>query len=197
VVEAGTAEQVATIRRSGRDPAAFEAFYRQHVGEVRGFIARRVTDPYTVADLTAEVFLQVIDAAAEYRGGRGGARGWLYGIARNVVAGHRRTDQRRQDREVRIAGRRLLDGEEILRIEERIDAAREVAALTPELALLPEGERAVLELVGCDGLTLAEAAAALGIRTGTARVRLHRARRAVRRPARLDGPPPRTVEERA
>jgi RNA polymerase sigma-70 factor (ECF subfamily) len=196
-VGTSTGEEAAAIRRSGRDPAAFEAFYRRHVAEVGRFIARRVDDPYTVADLTAEVFLQVIDAAEGYRGGPGGARGWLYGIARNVVAAARRDTQRRQQREVRVAGRRLLDGEELLRIEERIDAARQLAALTPELAALPEGERAVLELVGYDGLTLTEAAAALGIRPGTARVRLHRARRAVRPlpdPAALPAPQP--VEER-
>jgi RNA polymerase sigma-70 factor (ECF subfamily) len=48
------------------------------------------------------------------------------------------------------------------------------------LQALPDGERAVLELVSVDGFTVAEAAAALGIRPVTARVRLHRARRALR-----------------
>ncbi|WP_267892143.1 sigma factor-like helix-turn-helix DNA-binding protein, partial [Streptomyces caniscabiei] len=45
---------------------------------------------------------------------------------------------------------------------------------------LPEGERAVVELVAVDQLSVTEAAAALGIRKVTARVRLHRARRALR-----------------
>src|SRR5438067_3470319 len=45
------------------------------------------------------------------------------------------------------------------------------------LAGLPPDERAVLELVAIDGLPVKDAAAALGIRHGTARVRLHRARR--------------------
>ena len=38
----------------------------------------------------------------------------------------------------------------------------------------------MLELVAIDGLPVKAAAAALGIRHGTARVRLHRARRAAR-----------------
>jgi RNA polymerase sigma-70 factor (ECF subfamily) len=45
---------------------------------------------------------------------------------------------------------------------------------------LPDGERAVLELVALDELSLAEAAAAVGIRPVAARVRLHRARRKLR-----------------
>lgn len=51
---------------------------------------------------------------------------------------------------------------------------------------LPEGERVVLELIAVDQLTVTEAAAALGIRQVTARVRLHRARKALRAQA---GPP--------
>ncbi len=45
---------------------------------------------------------------------------------------------------------------------------------------LPDAERAVLELVAIDELSVAEAAAAAGVRSGTARVRLHRARRKLR-----------------
>ncbi len=45
---------------------------------------------------------------------------------------------------------------------------------------LSEGERAVLELVALDELSVAEAAAAVGVRAVTARVRLHRARRILR-----------------
>jgi RNA polymerase sigma-70 factor (ECF subfamily) len=62
---------------------------------------------------------------------------------------------------------------------EKIDAVRQFRALHRRLQALPEGERAVLELVSVDGLTVAEAAAALGIRPVAARVRLHRARRAL------------------
>jgi RNA polymerase sigma factor (sigma-70 family) len=45
---------------------------------------------------------------------------------------------------------------------------------------LSDSERAVLELVAVDELTVSEAASALGIRKVTARVRLHRARRRMR-----------------
>jgi RNA polymerase sigma-70 factor (ECF subfamily) len=49
----------------------------------------------------------------------------------------------------------------------------------------------VLELVAVDGLTVSEAAAALGIRAVTARVRLHRARVALRdQPVKAQNPNP-------
>jgi len=168
------------VRSIGTDPAAFTQFYRAHVDEVTRFVARRVADPQLAADLTAEVFLAVIEAAAHYRGSFGGPRTWLYGIARNVIAAEFRSSAREHRAERMVAGRRLLDADDIERMVEKIDALRQVRELHAGLQALPEGERAVLELVSVDGLTVAEAAAALNIRQVTARVRLHRARHALR-----------------
>jgi RNA polymerase sigma factor (sigma-70 family) len=168
------------VRSIGTDPAAFTEFYRAHVAEVTRFVTRRVADPQVAADLTAEVFLAVIEAATQYRGSFGGPRTWLYGIARNVIASEFRRSARERGAEQLIAGRRLLDPDDVERLEAQIDAARQVRDLHRELRALPTGERAVLELVSVDGLSVAEAAAALGIRPVTARVRLHRARRALR-----------------
>jgi RNA polymerase sigma factor (sigma-70 family) len=168
-----------SVRSIGTDPAAFTEFYRAHVDEVTRFVTRRVADPQLAADLTAEVFLAAIEAAARYRGSTGGPRTWLYGIARHVIAAEFRRSARERRAEGLIAGRRLLDGDDVDRLVEKIDASRQVRRLHAELQALPEGERAVLELVSVDGLTVAEVAAALGIRPVAARVRLHRARRAL------------------
>ncbi|WP_067465760.1 RNA polymerase sigma factor [Actinomadura macra] len=173
-------EPVNGLAGVGGDPAAFEEFYRRHIEEVSRFVARRVRDPHTAADLTAEVFLAVIDSAHTYRPARGSELGWLYGVARNVVAAEHRRAAREAKAVRRIAGRRLLDAGDLARLEERIDAESAGRRTYEALAELPEGVRAVLELIMVDGLTITEAAAALGIRPVTARVRLHRARTAVR-----------------
>src|SRR6266700_4137068 len=80
----GTEQEIDDLPGIARDPAAFEVFYRLHVVTVTRFVARRVSDPHTVADLTAEVFLAVIDSAHTYRTGRGTRVEWLFGITRNV-----------------------------------------------------------------------------------------------------------------
>jgi RNA polymerase sigma factor (sigma-70 family) len=80
-----------------------------------------------------------------------------------------------------VEGRRLLGDDDLERMQERIDAASHSRELFAAVAQLPEGERAVLELVALDGLSVTEAAAVLGLRPVTARVRLHRARGALRR----------------
>ncbi|CAM5726356.1 RNA polymerase sigma factor OS=Streptomyces glaucescens OX=1907 GN=rpoE PE=3 SV=1 [Streptomyces glaucescens] len=147
---------------------------------VTSFVARRVPDAHTVADLTAEVFLAVLDSAHTYRPGLGSERAWLYGIARNVVSSEHRRLARETRRDQRISGRRLLEPDDIARLEDKLDAESACRHALAALQRLPEGERAVLELIAVDQLTLTEAAAALGIRQVTARVRLHRARRALR-----------------
>ncbi|MBZ3907361.1 MULTISPECIES: RNA polymerase sigma factor [Streptomyces] len=162
------------------DPVAFEVFYRRHVDTVTRFMARRVTDPHTVADLTAETFLAVIDSARAYRPELGSETAWLFGIARNVVAAESRRSARQSALGGRIAGRRLLEADDIDRLEEKLDAEGAGRRALAALDGLPEGERAVIELVAVDQLSVTEAATALGIRKVTARVRLHRARRALR-----------------
>ena len=161
----------------GRDPGAFEVFYRATVHDVERFIARRVTDPHVVADLTAECYLVMIEKAATYRADRGSPRAWAFGIARHVVQDHHRRQARRLHAVTRISGRALLDAQSEDDLVARIDAERYARRLLRAVELLPPAEKVVFELVAVDGLTLDEAARVLGLRTGTARVRLHRARR--------------------
>ncbi|MBF8192328.1 RNA polymerase sigma factor [Nonomuraea sp. K274] len=165
--------------RLNEDPTAFEAFYRRHVDAVMRFVVRRVSDPHLAADLTADIFLAVLDSAHTYVPARGSEIAWLYGVARNVVSAQHRKATREARTVVRVAGRRLMDDDDLVRMEERIDAERRMRGALEAMSGLPEGERAVLELVAIDQLTVTEAATALGIRQVTARVRLHRARRAL------------------
>lgn len=165
---------------AGLDVAAFEPFYRGNVDAIERFIARRVDDPYTAADLTADVFLAAIDAGDTYDPARGSPRAWLFGIARNVTAGHRRSEALRFTALSRIEGRSLLDDDDIARFEERHLAESAAGRLYLSIADLSEAERSVFELVAVDGLSVREAAAALGISRAAARTRLSRARRVLR-----------------
>jgi len=168
------------LRWIGTDPDLFEAFYREHVEDVQRFVARRIGDRERAADLTAEIFLAAIDSAHRYQPRRGSPKAWLYGIARTLLASERRQRGRERVGQSRLRGGALLDEEDAARMDARIDAAAQSRRLYAAMDRLSEAERAVLELVAIDELTVAEAAAAAGIRPVTARVRLHRARRKLR-----------------
>jgi RNA polymerase sigma-70 factor (ECF subfamily) len=179
------------MRWVGTDPDIFEVFYREHVDAVQRFVVRRVGDRERAADLTAEIFIAAIDSAVRYRQQRGTPRTWILGIARVIVANDGRRRDRQRIGEERLRGSALLDEDDAARLDARIDAAARSRELYAAMDQLPDGERAVLELVAIDELTLAEAAAAIGIRPVTARVRLHRARRKLR--TELDAAPPRPI----
>lgn len=164
----------------GTDPDLFEAFYREHVEGLQRFIARRVGEREQAADLAAEIFLAAIESADDYRPSRGTPRAWLYGIARLVIANEARRRSSERAREDRWRAGTLLDSDDAARIDARLDVEAGSRRLYAAMDRLPEAERAMLELVALDELTIAEAAAAAGLRPVTARVRLHRARRKLR-----------------
>ncbi len=113
-------------RRIGQDRGALEAFYRARYEALMRYFTSRVGDPHDVADLVADTFMSAITSAGSYDPRRGRPIAWLYGIAHNV---HRRSHRTRaSDLRVvgKVAGRRLLDGDDIARIEDQIDAARQV-----------------------------------------------------------------------
>ena len=160
-----------------RDPDAFEAFYREHVEALQRFIARRVGTPEAAADLTADVFLAAIEAAPSYDPSCGPVKAWLFGIARHRIADSYRNAARESRATAAVIGSELLDADDLSRIRDRLDAEAASRDLYERLDAIPEPERAVLELVALDDLSVVEAAAALKISKVAARVRLHRARR--------------------
>jgi RNA polymerase sigma-70 factor (ECF subfamily) len=168
------------IARIGRDPDAFEVFYREHVDAISRFVARRVDDPYLAADLTIDVFVAAIESARKSTPVRGLPVGWLYGVARNVVAAERRRQAREQRAVRRLAGRALVDEHDVVRMTQKIDAEAQARSLYLAMDELSQSERAVLELVALEGLPLQQVAALLGIRPEAARKRLHRARQRLR-----------------
>jgi RNA polymerase sigma-70 factor (ECF subfamily) len=160
--------------------AEFERLYRANVDAVTAYFARRSADPHVVADLTADTFVAVITSFGSFDPGRGTGRAWVFGIARRVHASYCEAYSQQQDRLRQLAGRRDLGPDQVEELVERIDAERAGRQLVSQLAALPEADRAVIELVDLAGFRPKEAAAALGLRPGTMRMRLMRARSRLR-----------------
>ena len=155
--------------------AAFERIYRSDVGAITRFFARRCSEPQVVADLTADTFVRAMTSFGTFDAGKGTATSWLYGIARRTYAAHLERSARTRVLELKAAGRRELDTDELAELEARIDAERPGRALLERLAELPELEREAVELVHLCGLAPKEAADVLGVPKGAMRTRLYRA----------------------
>jgi RNA polymerase sigma-70 factor (ECF subfamily) len=91
---------------------------------------------------------------------------WLYGVTRNLIANHNRSDGRRQALALRLRHSAPSTGEQ---------AAE--SGLLEALALLRPSDREALLLVAWEGLSTTELSTVLGCSEVAARARLHRARR--------------------
>jgi len=176
VTEESDAELIACLRS---DPAALDLFYRRHRTRVLDYARRRCRQPADVADLVAATFLAALASADRFDPGRGDVGPWLIGIASRQWGLLCRAERKQQ---LLRAGAVpwTPSSDDIARLEEQIDAARASDQVEAALDRIGPGHREVLWLIGHDGLTVREAAATLGISTGTFRVRLLRARRALR-----------------
>lgn len=159
----------------------FERVYRSEVGPVTAYFARRTRDPQTVADLTADTFVEAMRSFASFDPRRGDVRPWLFAIARHVYARHSERGTRERDAAARHAGSRSLDPDETEELEQRIDAAQRGREIVERLGALPPLDREAIELVDLAELTPKEAAKALGVSSGGLRVRLSRARARLRK----------------
>jgi len=152
------------------DRAARALLFERYVDDVHRFVRRmRGSDPDCVDDLVQATFLAAFQSAAKFRGGH--VRGWLFGIACNQVRGYARTEIRRK---------RALDSVTDFATTPRVSDPIFAAKLLAAIAALSHDLRAALVLVDLEGERGHEAAAVLGIPTGTLWRRVFEARQTLR-----------------
>lgn len=158
----------------------FAYVYRENIGAVTAFFARRCREPQQVADLTSQTFVEAIRSAHTYEG-RGPVRAWLIAIARRVYARHladRTVDAGLIDQ---LGGQLVLAEDEVEDLAARLDARRDGQHLLERAARLSGLEREAVELIDLMDLTPKEAARVLGVSANTLRVRLFRAHNRLRK----------------
>jgi RNA polymerase sigma factor (sigma-70 family) len=161
------------------DASAFEDLYRRYVRRVTGFAATRCSCAADVADVVAQTFVRLLDAAGNYDPARGEPAAFVLGVAANVARDVHRLKGRHRALVARLAGRDLLDADDIERAEAAIDAARAAGTVRDALGTVPAGEQDMIRLVAA-GHTPGQAAHELGISPEAGWTRLSRARRRLR-----------------
>jgi RNA polymerase sigma-70 factor (ECF subfamily) len=135
----------------------FERIYEAHREDVEAYVRRRASAEL-VEDVVADVFVvclrRIDDVPRE-------PLPWLYAVARKTLANERRRRARTAPAEAVVAHDPEPVGD---------------SALAAAFAELAENDREILRLVAWEGLSVAEAATALGCSRVAARVRLHRAK---------------------
>lgn len=155
------------------DPRAERELYDAHVDRVFRLAYRMAGDPHRAQDYTQETFIRGFRRLADFRG-ESALSTWLCAIAVSVTLNGLRSLRRAREREVDLddavtMGARTVAADPDLKTR----MARAIEAL-------PAGYRAVFVMHDVEGYTHEEIATALGVRPGTSKAQLFRARAKLR-----------------
>jgi RNA polymerase sigma factor (sigma-70 family) len=148
--------------------AGFELFFRGQYPSLCRALALLTGDPIEAEDLAQEALARVYERWDRVAG-MASPGGYLYRIALNLQ--RKRVKRRSRPAAVRPASGSGADPAEV--VEARTEVARMLGAL-------PVGQRQALVLIEWLGLDATEAAQMLGIKPASVRVRVHRAKTALR-----------------
>ena len=160
---------VAANSAAGSGGLDFEALYRAARDDVFAYVATLLRDRGAAEDVTALAFERAFRRRRSFDAGRGSARAWLFGIARNAAL----DELRRRSRTAALTADPPAPGDET-------EHALRRAAVRTAIATLPARDRELIALKFHAGLDNAELAAVLGVSVSNAGTRLHRALNSLR-----------------
>lgn len=179
------ANLLAALQRGEED--AFAELVRANTGRMLAVARRILKNDDEAHDATQEAFLQAFRAIDRFQGDALLST-WLHRITVNACL--MRLRHRKRHPELAIEellpafdelGHRVEDGGEWTEdVASRMEQAQLGKVVRDAIDRLPENYRCVLVLRDIEGLSTEESAQALGIRPEAAKMRLHRARQALR-----------------
>ncbi len=171
-------DEAELIQRAQRgDQQAFATLVRSHQQGVFTLALRLTANRETAADVAQEALVRAWRALPRFRGDAAFST-WLHRITVNAASTARRRSRRHEALPLDDYSGRLEDGG--ITPERAGENAELRSALAAALAELPAGQRSVVVLKDVYGWPHQEVADTLDITVTSAKVRLHRARRALR-----------------
>lgn len=169
----------AAIEASIAEPNRFAVVFDRHAAVLFRYLVRRV-GPDEADGMLGELFRIAFERRDSFDVSRASARPWLYGIATNLVAKHRRGEARRLRATARLLAGESPQDDVAGSVAAMVDAGSQWPLVADAIAALRPAERDALVLVVWEGLSYEDVAGALGVPIGTVRSRLNRARRRIR-----------------
>ena len=150
------------------DERAIAEIYARYEGKIYAFLYRRVGEEALAEDLTAQVFLKMLEAIRNGHTWRTSFSGWLYRIAHNLLV----DTYRRQRPEVELDETTLPVEDDGPTPEQELSVFERRRRLQMAIDELPEEQRAVVDLRLRQELTLEEIAEIAGVGRETIKSRL-------------------------
>ncbi len=169
------AVSAAMDRYANGDDSAFGELYDRLAPRLLGFLFRQTGDRTRAEDLVQQTFLQMHCARETYATGAD-VLPWAFAIARRLAI----DAYRRGKREVLDGDLDLAPLVSDLLPEDALRSKRAAERVQETLESLPDGQRIAFELIKLDGLSVAQAAEALGTTVTAVKLRAHRTYEALR-----------------
>lgn len=135
--------------------AALGELYDRYEAKIYSYIFRRTGDQPLAEDMTAQVFLKMLESIRDQKAWHSSFSGWLYRIAHNLVIDHYRRRDRQRPIDIEEAQLMASDQEDPIETAEmNIDAERLRAAIRR----LTEEQAEVVSLRFLEGYSIAEVA---------------------------------------
>ncbi|WP_298838205.1 sigma-70 family RNA polymerase sigma factor [uncultured Roseobacter sp.] len=168
-------------------PDGLAAFVQENSGWMMGVALRILLDRGHAEDAVQSAFSRILEKAESFEG-RGSFRGWMHRITINEALMLRRRIRSRREFDIETLQPRFDSGgcrlepelTEIVTPEQLLGDAQTVRAVTMAIRSLPEDYRIVVCLRDIEGLNTREVSTQLGISEANVKVRLHRARAALK-----------------
>lgn len=155
------------------DEQQFRDLYRDNYQALLAYARRRLSQLSDAENVTAEIFTTAWRRFAQLPEMEAERRLWLYGIARNVLANHRRSVSRSLHLNERALG---LAPEHSGASDEWVDDASDLSTVVGALNLLGATDRELLMLSLWEELKNPQIAVVMGISVANVAVRIHRAK---------------------
>jgi RNA polymerase sigma-70 factor (ECF subfamily) len=176
----GVPDEVLWRECGAGDGDAFGVLFERHADAVFRYCLSRCGSWHDAEELVSITFLEAWRQRNRLRPEKDTLLPWLLGVATNADRNRARASRRHAEFLARLPHSDLRHGENQAdhaeAVASRLDAERAVRELLDTTARLNDGERDVVLLCLMNGYSQGEAAQALGIRLGTVKSRLHRAR---------------------
>jgi len=179
-VRGDATDEMLMVRYQRGDRDAFAELVRRYKTPVFNFVLRHIRHSNTAEDVTQDVFLRVVQNAAEFKH-EARFSTWLYTIARNLCVdqlrklSHRRhpsLDQPASSEDTRPMLENIADGHPRASVERSVASGEVANKIVEAIEALPEDQREVFLLREVANLPFKEIASITGVGENTVKSRM-------------------------
>ena len=161
-----------------KDEQAFARLYEDYFDRIYRYIVARIGDTHEAEDMTQQVFLNVLKSISSYRWSGKPFAAWLFRIAHNQVVDHLRKRSKRSLVPIEDAPPIESAGEDP---EEEVEMKMDMEQVAGATRELTAAQREVISLRFAGGMSIIEAAKAMGKTEGAIKALQHSAILALRK----------------